>query len=60
MKIMVGGLDQCDNGGKEKRSDSGYISKVESTGFADELDVTNGKTRVKNDSKLFGQSIMTL
>lgn len=31
--------DQCDNGGKEKRSDSGHILKVKSTGFADELDV---------------------
>lgn len=40
-----GGVDQCDNGGNEKLSDSGYILKVEPTGSADELDATNGRPR---------------
>lgn len=61
MKIMVGGLDQCDNGGNEEQSNSGYILKVGPIGFAVELAVTNGKpSGVKDDSKLFGQRSMTL
>ena len=40
-----GGVDQCDNGGNKKLSDSGYILKTEPTGSADGLDVTNGRPR---------------
>lgn len=53
MKRLAGGLDQSDDDRNEKGSDS--IVKVESPEFADELDVTDGETKVvKDDSKLFG------
>lgn len=45
-------MDPCGDGGKEKRSDSRYILKVEPTGLAEEADVTNGRMRgVEHDSE---------
>jgi hypothetical protein len=38
-------MDQCDNGRKEKLSDSGYILKAEPTRSADELGEKHGRTR---------------
>lgn len=42
-----GGVDEYDDGGNDKHLDSGCSLKAEPAGFADELDVMNGRRGVR-------------
>lgn len=42
---MVGGLDQGESSGGDKRSDTEYILKVELTTFVDELSTLAGRKK---------------